>query len=195
MNAFPATPDEPSTRELVRRVQAGEAEAWTELYGAYRDELLFYVRARLGPRLRSVMESEDVLQSVALEAFRALPRFEPRGAGHLRRFLQVLVLNKIRDRADTFGAAKRAGGVPLEAGMDVAPHVDEPAYADPHYEQLERALGELPEEMREVVILRSVEERSSREVALLLGKTDEAVRKLHSRGLARLSLRLSVKES
>jgi RNA polymerase sigma-70 factor (ECF subfamily) len=192
VDAFPATLDEGATRELVRRIQDGHEDAWEELYRAYRDELLFYVRARLGSRLRSVLESEDVLQSVALEAFRALPRFEHRGEGSLRRFLRALVLNKLRDRADTFNAAKRSGGVALdgEAAERLAAPDVEPVYADPVYDRLERALAELPDEMREVVLLRRVEERPSAEVAERMNKSDEAVRKLYSRALARLALRL-----
>lgn len=193
MQSFPVPPEEDATRELVRRLQGGEAGAWDAFYGTYRDELLFYVRARLGRRLRSVLESEDILQSVALEAVRALPRFEVRGSGSLRRFLHTLVLNKIRDRADTFGAAKRAGVVPVDAelGLErVAQDCTEPVYQDPLYADLERALAELPDDMREVVIQRRIEERSSREVAEAMGRTDEAVRKLYSRALARLALRL-----
>ena len=113
MDRLPTPPDERRTVELLEDLRAADEGAWSELYRRYHDELLLLVRRRLGRRLRSVLESEDVLQSVALEAFRALPGFEHRGEGSLRRFLRQLVLNKIRDRADTFGAAKRAGGVPL----------------------------------------------------------------------------------
>ena len=190
MSAWPSTIDEGASRELVRRIQAGEEAAWTELYGAYRDELLFLVRARLGPRLRSALQSEDIVQSVALEAFQALPRFESRGPGSLRRFLHTLVLNKIRDRADTYSAAKRAGGVPLtdaHAETIAAPEERSP-YADPGYERLEKALAALPDDMREVILLRRVEELSSQETAVRMGKSDDAARKLYSRALARLAL-------
>lgn len=193
MEPLPAPPPEPATLDLVRRMQAGEERAWAELYGAYRDELLFFVRTRMGPALRAAVASEDVLQSVALEAFRELPRFEPRGEGSLRRFLHVLVLHKLRDLADRAGAQKRAGGVALTDDLAArlpAPVDAAPAYADPAYERMERAIARLPDDMREVLVLRRIEGRASREVAELLGKSDEAVRKLHSRALARLSIEL-----
>jgi RNA polymerase sigma-70 factor (ECF subfamily) len=191
MDALPAPADESRTLELVRRVQRNEAGAWDELYRAYHDELLFLTRARLGAKLRAALESEDVLQSVALEAFRELARFEPRGTGSLRRFLHTLVLNKIRDRADTFGAAKRAGAVPLSDSLaDTLADPAGPSYADPVFERLERALAELPDEMREIVVLRRIEGLTSQEVAARLAKSDDAVRQLYSRGLARLALRI-----
>jgi RNA polymerase sigma-70 factor (ECF subfamily) len=174
-------------------MQAGEAQAWSELYRVHRDELLFFVRTRMGPGLRATVQSEDVLQSVALEAFRELPHFEPRGEGSLRRFLHVLVLHKLRDLADRAGAQKRAGGVALTdelAARLAAPGEGALSYADPAYERLEQAVARLPDDMREVLVLRRIEGRSSREVAELLGKSDDAVRKLHSRALARLSIDL-----
>ena len=65
MDALSAPFDDARTLELVLRVQRGESGAWAELYGAYHDELLLLTRARLGPKLRAALESEDVLQSVA----------------------------------------------------------------------------------------------------------------------------------
>lgn len=191
MRALPAPPDDRTTLEILQRIRQGEEAGWEGLYRRYHDELLFAVRRKLGPGLRSVLESEDVLQSVALEALKALPRFEHRGAGSLRAFLHTLVLNKIRDRADTFGAQKRQGAVALTetvlARVGAAPAAA-PEYFDPAYERLERSLALLPEEMRAVLTLRRIEGLSSKEVAERLGKTDAAVRKLYSRALAQLAL-------
>ena len=39
--------------ELVQRIQAGDRSAWEALYLRYRDRLLFAIRCRLGPALRS----------------------------------------------------------------------------------------------------------------------------------------------
>ena len=81
--------------ELVRRIQAGDREAWDGLYLRYHDALLFAIRCRLGSRLRARLQSEDVLHSVIKDAMKDLARFEPRGAGALGHYLHVCVLNKI----------------------------------------------------------------------------------------------------
>jgi RNA polymerase sigma-70 factor (ECF subfamily) len=182
--------EEDRTLELARRIQGGDRSAWDELYRRTHDELLFLVRARLGARLRAALESEDILQSAAIEAFQALPRFEARGPGSLRRFLHTLVLNKIRDRADTFGAQKRAGAVPLSESVLAV--VEDPSsaavrYHDGAYDRLEVALQSLPADLREVLVLRRIEGLASQEVAERLGRSDAAVRKAYSRALARLS--------
>lgn len=191
MQVLPVPPDDRSTLEILGRIKDGDERGWESLYRRYHDELLFTVRRRLGAGLRGVLESEDVLQSVAIEALKALPRFEPRGSGSLRAFLNTLVLNKIRDRADSFGAQKRAGAVALTDS--VIARVDEargatPTYFDPAYERLERAMAALPEESRRVLTLRRVEGLSSKEAAERLGKSDAAVRKLYSRALAQLAV-------
>ena len=185
---FPDAPDERETLEVLGRIQAGDPSGWDDLYRRYHDELLFAVRNKMGAKLRSKLQSEDVLQSVALEAFRALPRFEDRGEGSLRRFLHTLVLNKLRDRADTFAAAKRAGDVALtDAIASGATASSPPSFYDHRFDRLEACLDALPEDMREVLILRKIEDRSSREIAEMQGKSDAAVRKLYSRALARVS--------
>jgi RNA polymerase sigma-70 factor (ECF subfamily) len=187
---FPAAPAEADTLEILRRIRADDERGWDELYRRYHDPLLFAVRARMGPRLRAALESEDVFQSVALAALRALPRFEYRGPGSLLRYLRRLVANKIRDRADSVRAQKRRGAVPLDEvhSAEIAASAPPPAYAaGERYERLERCLAQLPPDFREVILLRKVDGLSSREAAQRLGRSDEATRKLYSRALARLS--------
>ncbi len=198
MDTLPHSLEEGRTLALLERIQVGDGEAWNELYRTYHDELLFIVRMNLGHRLRSVLESEDVLQSVALEAFKALPGFEHRGKGSLRHFLHRLVLNKIRDRADTFKAGKRSGAVPLTDTLLGALNggSEEPVYHDgQRFERLERCLHRMDEEMRQVLLLRKVEDLPSREVARIMDRTDAAVRKLYSRALARLTVMMSEEEA
>jgi RNA polymerase sigma-70 factor, ECF subfamily len=180
----------PLTLDLVQRIQAGDRAAWNDLYRRYRDRLLFAVRCRLGPGLRKRLDSEDILQSVMLEALTELPGFAPRGDDGLRHFLHVLITRKIRDRADTFGAEKRRGEVPLGDLADAlpAPGDDGVGYSDPaRYARLERAMARLPDDLREVVLLRKVDGLPSADVAKLRGTTDAAVRKQTSRALAQLA--------
>ena len=65
-----------------------------------------------------------------------------------------------------------------------------PTYGDPRYEGLERALLALPADLREVIRLRRFEGLSSQEVAGRTGRSDDAVRKMFSRAMAKLTLLL-----
>ncbi len=193
MSIFPEAPGEEITVELIADARRGNSAALDDLFRRHHDHLLMAVRLRLGPRLRGVLESGDILQSVALEAFRELDGFEPRGQGSFRRFLNHLVLNKIRDRARHFEAQKRSGTEPL-----TPEHLEDAAtagtgnYLDPNgrFEQLEAEIRRLPDDLQEVLILRAVDGLPSAEVAQQLGKSDAAVRKMYSRGIAQLAMRL-----
>lgn len=185
-------PDSENSLDLVRRIQGGDASAWDRLYLRYRDRLLLSIRCRLGSGLRARLESEDILHSVFRDALSDVHRFEARDAGSFNRYLHVCVLNKIRDKADFYGAQRRRGDVPLSPSLIATlpnPGDAAPRYADPErFERLERALARLPEDTREVIMLRLVEELPNQEVARVLGRSPEAVSKLYNRGLARLAV-------
>lgn len=197
MDGKPASPIPESdvSVELVRRAKHGDANAWDALYLRYRDRLLLYTRCRLGPELRTHLQSEDILQSVFKDVVADIDQFEPEGADSLNRYLHVCVLNKIRKKFDYFNAKKRAGdialtdsiveGVPGSSGESLD-------YWDSElYEKLERAIGKLPEAMREVLFLRAFENQSNQKAAELIGKSSEATSKLYNRALSRLGMWLS----
>ncbi len=194
---LPEAPADDVTRELLARIHAGERAAGDDLYRRHHDAMLLAVRARLGTRLRGFMESEDVLQSAALEAFQSLPGFEPRGAGSLGRWLHQIVVNKIRDQADRFQAAKRdAGFLRGDSALETLaePQAAAACYHDERYEKLERAIALLPDDMRDMLVLRRFDGLSSREAALRVGCSDAAARQLYSRALARLAVHMGGRE-
>lgn len=188
---LPEPPDEPGSLDLLRQLRAGESSAFGQLYRRHRDELLLAVRAGMGPRLRAAMQSEDVLQSCAMEAFAVLQRSAEPPAGGFSGLLRRLVRHRLVDRARALHRQKRAGAVSMTDS--VAANLSTPSppsYADPRYERLERTLRALPDELREVIRWRRFEGLSSQEVAARTGRSDEAVRKLFSRAMARLALLL-----
>lgn len=177
--------------ELVQRIQGGDRAAWERLYLRYHDRLLLAIRCRLGPRLRATLESEDVFQSVMADALEDLREFTPRGPGSLERWLHVCVLNKVRSKAAHYGATFRAG-IDAHAPSELerrAPAA--PEYFDlERFGALERAIAELDDELREVIVARAVEGAPNAEVAAQIGKSPEATSKLYNRALARLALRV-----
>lgn len=191
-------PSMDASLDLVRRIQDGDNRAWEELYLRYRDQLLLSIRCRLGPGLRSHLESEDILQSVFREALSDLHRFEPRQPRALNHYLHTCVLNKIRNKADYFGAAKRQGETALTDALSQQipdPLEGTPQYHDSaRYAALESALARLSDEMREVVLLRRVEGLSNQETADLLEKTPAATSKLYNRAVARLAMLMQRRE-
>lgn len=192
MTGIPPLPPPEDSLDLVRRIQSGDDSAWDRLYLRFRDRLLLSIRCRLGAQLRTRLESEDILHSMFRDALSDVHRFVPQGPSSVNHYLHTCVLNKIRSKAEHYGALKRRGEVPLTDSMLAAlPNGadSEPRYSDfATFDRLERALARLPDETREVILLRLVEDLPNHEAASSLGKSPEATSKLYQRGLARLAV-------
>ena len=92
--------------------------------------------------------------------------------------------NHLIDRAR---ARPKWPAVPLDDAREVAEDRAEPTL-ERSLDRLElaRALGRLTDEQPRVVVLRSLEGRSVAETVAAVGKTQDAVKKVQARGLARL---------
>jgi RNA polymerase sigma-70 factor (subfamily 1) len=187
---------------LVRRAQAGDSEALQEIFGRYSARILAIARLRLGGNLRGHLESVDVAQSVLLDAFKNLGDFRGETEGAFLHWMSRMIENKIRDKADYFGAAKRTPPSPLVAlagcGQDdgslqvanTAASGDTPSVKAAINEdvlRLNSALSALPEDYKEVIILARYEGLSFGEIAKHLGKSPDACRMLLGRALTRLT--------
>ena len=148
---------------LLREVKAGSAEALGALYARYAD-----VVYRLACRVTgSSHDGEDVLQDVFLGLPRALERYEERGsfAPWLKRVTVRTALTRLRSR-------ERKREAPLEELGEA------PAPGSAHHPvdriALRRVLGEMPDGLRAVFLLREVEGYSHGEIGGLLGITSGA---------------------
>lgn len=149
--------------------------------------------------LKSDQDAEDVLQDSYLKAFAALPQF--RGDSGLGTWLTRIVLNEALQRrrrkplapivAHEF-AGPSADVIPFP--LSPSPQVDpERAMAQRQITKLiERAIDELPEDFRCVLVARTIEGLSVEETSELLGVRPETVKtRLHR---ARMMLRAALTE-
>ena len=132
---------------------------------------------------RSRADADDVVQEAMLRAFRA---FDGLRGGDVRPWLLAIVRNCWRDRA---ADGRRRGHVPLP-GEDVL--VDErlgpedAAARSDEGRKLAAVIASLPEEFREVLILRAMEELSYRQIAAVTGAPIGTVMSRLARGRALL---------
>ncbi len=92
---------------LVSEAQSGDSEALNSLFQHYYNRMVGQARLRLGCRLRTKEEADDLAQTTFREATRDFARYEYRGDGSLLRWLVQILRNKIRDRAEYYTAGKR----------------------------------------------------------------------------------------
>jgi RNA polymerase sigma-70 factor (ECF subfamily) len=186
--------DREETTRLLERARAGSAEALDALYGRCAKRLLAVIRLRLGPDLRAHLESRDILQAALLKSFRSIGDLAGSNVSSLMAWLARIAENEIRDQADYHHRQRRdaRAAVPLEEVGDVVAgnvrSLSSRIILDQESARLEAALESLPEHYREVILLRKFEERSWREVAERLGKTEDACRMLLARAMTALTL-------
>ncbi|MCA8922063.1 MAG: sigma-70 family RNA polymerase sigma factor [Planctomycetes bacterium] len=151
---------------MVRRVLAGDREAFRLIVLRYQDTLANLVFRATGDR----DACEDLVQETFLRAYRALGGYDPRY--RLSTWLVRIALNAARDhgrRQKVREATPRDAEVEPEARPD--PHSADPAAAAAKQElsqQVGAALAELPETQREVIVLGVYGGYSQREVAEVL---------------------------
>ena len=167
---------------LLRRLKAGEAQAFEELVRTHQHRV-FAVALRM---LGNAAEAEEVAQEVFLRAHRALGEF--RGDAKLSTWLFAIASRLSLTR---LAAAERSLIRQGEESVARLPH--DAGGPDALLEQseldaaLHRAIAELPDERRIVVVLRDLEGLSYEEIAAALELPTGTVRsRLHR---ARLDLK------
>ena len=192
--------DQALFRDLIRRVRRGDPDAAREVVERYGPHIRRIARFELrDPRLRRLMDSEDVWQSVAGAFFvrAAAGDFELDTPRDLLALLSAMVRNRARRHAEREGAAKRDFRRLERLDADSAdPEAREPtpASAALHRDLLSKLLGRLSAEDRRVAELRA-EGLSWADVARRAGGTAEAIRKRHERACERAARELGLEEA
>src|SRR6516162_6566175 len=102
--------DEPSFRDLIRRVRAGDQQAATDLVREYESEIRRAIRVKLtDPSMCRVLDSMDVCQSVMANFFvRARGgQFELERPDQLMRLLVTMAKHKLVDQVRKQRSSKR----------------------------------------------------------------------------------------
>src|ERR1700737_243110 len=180
-NSLKALKKEADERLLIEAAQRDPAR-FAELYQNNFERVYAYIVRRVENRA----ETEDLTSEVFHHALANLKRFEWRGIPFAA-WLFRIAANLISDRW------QRTGREPI----DEEPEHIELAHVSPvEIEEVERRatlfrlVDTLPAEQRRVVVLRFVEEKSIKEVAQEISKTEGAVKQLQFRAITSLRARM-----
>jgi RNA polymerase sigma-70 factor (ECF subfamily) len=169
--------------EAVRRVLAGEADAYAVIVDRYYDRYARYAVHMVGNR----EDAEEALQDAFLRAYHALGRYEERE--RFGGWLLRIVVNECR----TASARRRRRDLRFPDVSDAAWTAAEAACATDHpaenaalREELQHALATLPAEQREALLLKYAEELSYDEIAAVTGAGTSALKMRVKRACERL---------
>jgi RNA polymerase sigma-70 factor (ECF subfamily) len=191
--------------QLAKDAVAGNDKAFEKLFGLYRDHLKQYVDLRLDPRLRPRLDASDVVQETQIDAHRRLNDFLARRPFPIRIWLRKLaherMLNLYKMHLQTQKrSARREVPFPDRSSTMLAGQlVDGGLSPSQAIEQVEhriavaRAINQLTETDREILLMHFIEGLSFPEVGCMLDITEAAATKRCARALQRL--RAKIKDS
>jgi RNA polymerase sigma-70 factor, ECF subfamily len=168
-------------RLLARAISGakqGDDSALHFLYVRYADDIFGYVRSIV----RDYHEAEDVTQNVFVKLPKAIQKYEQREVPFAAWILRVA-----RNASLDYVRARRM--VPCEELRTRDESYDMIGFDRWHC--LKEALDCLPDDQREVLILRHIAGLSPGEIALLVGKTEGSIHGLHHRGRSALQATLT----
>ena len=178
------SPEQAEERLLVEAAQK-DPTRFAELYEINFENVYAFIAWRVGDR----DAAEDLTSEVFHKALANLRRFEWRGAPFASWLLRI-ASNAIADKAQR-GGKELAVADPPELAEDASILADLEEVE--RRARLFRLVEQLPEDQRRVIAMRFAEEKSIREIAEKLGRTEGAVKQLQLRGLR--NLRAQIKES
>src|SRR5512134_946681 len=164
----PAVSDRDIDQQLVERVQRGDKAAFDLLVSKYQRKI-FRLLSRL---IRDPTEIEDVAQEAFIKAYRALPNF--RGESAFYTWLYRIAINTAKNYLVSLG---RRAPTTTEADIEDAETFDDGDHlrdlntpdsmllTKQVAEAVNRAIDELPEDLRTAIVLRELEGLSYEAIA------------------------------
>ncbi|HET8777625.1 MAG TPA: RNA polymerase sigma factor [Candidatus Limnocylindria bacterium] len=155
--------------------------AFGALYRRYLDRVYGYCYYLLGDH----HDAEDVTERTFMAALAAIDGYRDEGASFrswLFRIAHNQLVNALRSR-------RRRRASSLDEVVEPVSDADPAGFVGMAEEsrRLRRALDALPEDRRQVVVLRFVDGLSAREIGAVLGRSEGAVRVLQHRALRQLA--------
>jgi RNA polymerase sigma-70 factor (ECF subfamily) len=186
---------------LLQAVRQGDVTAQGALLARYQAWLRLLARLQIDTRFQGKFSESDVVQQTLLEACRDLPQFRGQTEAELLAWLRQILAHVLAHEVRRYAGTQQRDldrEVSLEdelarssqrlaqvlGGDDSSPSAK--AVAHEHEVLLADVLARLPEDHREVIVLRILEGLPHEEVARRMGRSTGAVRMLWVRALARL---------
>ncbi len=156
-------------RLAIARTKQGDRDALRFLYIRYSDNVYGYICSIV----RDEQEAEDLTQHVFMKLITVIAQYKDHGVpftGWLLRMARNVALDHLRRRRPT----------PTEEVFSADAHADDGSRERAN--DLHAALASLPNEQRDVMVMRHVVGLSPGEIAEEMGRTESSIHGLHHRG-------------
>lgn len=167
-------------KQLILRAKAGDLQAYSALYELYLLPVYRYIYLRVSDR----QKTEDLTQTVFLKVFESISRFNDQGKDPLAYFFTVarhVIIDNHRKNKNEPEDESFLERLPDEGkGPAGELHSKETASA------IYNALAQLSSDKREAIVLKYLHDLSNEQISNIMGKREDAIRQLQSRGMKEL---------
>ncbi len=160
---------EPTENEIIERCLEGDRDVYALLVERYQQMVYTLAYRMLGDEAAA----KDAAQESFLSAYVSLRRFK--GGAKFSTWLMSIALNKCRDalraRRETVSVAEMEEMLP-----DPAAGPETRLQRKEEQDRLQKALNRLPDEYREVIVMKHVQGRDYAEIAAAAGASEGALK-------------------
>lgn len=161
---------------IIARAKAGDAGAFGELYSRYAGLILRYLYVRVHEQ----EGAQDLTQEVFVRVIKGIGGFEYRGEKSFLGWLYTIAGNVLIGQA----RRKRAVSTPLDESLElVDPRGQDAVRSIFDRVALDQAIAQLTEDQQQVLTLKFFADMTNQEIALLIGRSEGAVKALQHRAL------------
>jgi RNA polymerase sigma-70 factor (ECF subfamily) len=195
-------PDDSNTNELLEQARRGDHAAREELLGRHRGQLLRMIAVRMDRRLAARVDPSDIVQEALTEASRQLPDYLRQCPLPFYPWLRRLAWEQLVAMTRRhIGAQRRSmtreqpweitlpdesaialAGQLVSSGTSPSAHLKREELRD----RVQAALAALDPQDREILVLRYLEQLSTRQTADVVGISEGGVKSRLMRALVRL---------
>lgn len=196
-------PSATSLATLLARARQGEELARQQLILRHHGPLMGLIRAELNPKLRAVLDPEDVLQETYTALLARFDSFSGETPEQFRHWIYAVARNKVRELGRAYLQTERRGAEFVGRGMAepfsqssvrlvsaIETHmatVSADAVRIEALDALAAALAMLPEHYRQVIEIRYIRGASVEETAEKTGRTRGAVLMISHRAMRQMA--------
>lgn len=171
----------------VKLAVKGDADAFSFIYEGNVTRIFNYIYYRTG----SESDAEDLTARVFHRAFGHIEKYQEKGVpftAWLYRIAHNLTANWYRDM-------QRRKEISLEDHLDLPHHGELPERQLEHTQEKEllmRAIRRLPPDRQQLILLKHLEDLTNGEIAVIMGKTEGAIKSLYHRSLISLREEINI---
>ncbi|MBA3944839.1 MAG: RNA polymerase sigma factor [Herpetosiphonaceae bacterium] len=167
----------------ITQAQTGDRQAFAALYQHFADRLFRYLYARCA----DAALAEDLAAETWVHVAKSLPRFRFAKAPAETAFNAWLYTIARNLLIDTYRHRSWSNLSLSPTVVSREPPLDEQVLVQEEQQELHRALEQLPEDQREVLLLRFFGEHTTTEIMGIMGRGESAVKSLQFRALGALA--------